>query len=133
VWCNGYSPFALKQTPPCFHIFPVFPFLCSFLRFFKSFSLPLFFLLSSVFSNLLPLLLFGFFFVLFPCSLAPQIFSSFLSFSKNAPCSVSGSPLVFIGGRGRGPPYPAQAQGKVVGAWLCAATPGHEFPVFSLW
>ena len=57
-------------------------------------------------------------------SLFVSIFRSFLSFFSLFPLKkISfffrfGSPLVFIGGRGRGSPCPAQAQGKVAGAWL---------------
>jgi hypothetical protein len=42
------------------------------------------------------------------------LFCSPLS-QKKPPFFIFGSPPVFIGGRGRGPPYPVQAQGIVVG------------------
>jgi len=48
-----------------------------------------------------------------------SLFFLFISTKKKSPFFfLFGSPFVFIGGRGRGSPYPAQAQGKVAGAWL---------------
>ena len=48
------------------------------------------------------------------------------------PPSISSSPPVFIGSRGRGPPYPVQAQGKEVWGGFCTAAPGHGSLLFSL-
>jgi len=59
--------------------------------------------------------------------LFPFCFTLFsLSFFEILPHpSISSSPPVFIGSRGRGPPYPVQAQGKAAWGDFCIAAPGH--------
>jgi hypothetical protein len=93
--------------------------LCFFFKIFLS-PKPLYFstlkknLCSSLFptNNLLIPLLVRLYFPFF------SLFFLFISTKKNILFFLFRSPFVFIRGRGRGSPYPAQAQGKVAGAWL---------------
>jgi len=134
VFCLCSSSSAFSCPPPlyfCFVLSPLFSssifcfFLSVFLSFFQYFSFP-----SPSFHICLSLFFTSSFSSCF--SLVPSCFSAlripllcFCFFPKNPHCLLlsspslfSGSPPIFIGGWGKWPPYPAQAQGTVAGAWL---------------